>query len=96
MVPAPTASDVPKKERRLTERFKGFAISPKLSSRVRALFVAGSFTLGFDIEVVNNDAVDLLIGFIWTLATPVASTAIEHPRDFVVLLVRGGSLPLWR
>jgi hypothetical protein len=40
--------------------------------------MAGSFTLGFDVEVVNNDAVDLLIGFIWTLATPVASAAIGH------------------
>ena len=55
---------MPKKERRLTERFKGFAISPKLSSRVRALVVAGSFTLGFNVEVVNNDAVDLSVGFI--------------------------------
>jgi len=26
--------------------------------------------------VVNNDAVDLLIGFIWGLATPVVSAAI--------------------
>jgi hypothetical protein len=42
MVPAPTASDVPKKERRLTERFGG---------------------LEFDVDVVNNDAVDLFIGF---------------------------------
>jgi hypothetical protein len=42
MVPAPTASDVPKKERRLTERFGG---------------------LGFDVDVVTNDAVDLSIGF---------------------------------
>jgi hypothetical protein len=58
--------------------------------------MAGSLTLGFDVELVNNDAVDLLIGSIWTLATPVASAAIGHPRDFVVLLVRGGSLPLWR
>jgi len=40
--------------------------------------VAGSFTLGFDVEVVNNDAVDLLIGFMWTLATPVASAAMAH------------------
>jgi hypothetical protein len=78
MVPAPTAIDLPKKERRLIERFKGFAISPKLPSRVSTLFMAGSFTLGFDVEVVNNDAVDLLSGFIWTLATPVASPAIAH------------------
>jgi len=27
--------------------------------------MAASFPLGFDVEVVNNDAVDLLIGFIW-------------------------------
>ena len=48
MVPAPTASEVPKKERRLTERFGG---------------------LGFDVDVVNNDAVDLFIGFMaFTLA----------------------------
>jgi hypothetical protein len=40
--------------------------------------MAGSLTLGFDFEVVNNDAVDLLIGFIWTLATPIASAAIAH------------------
>jgi hypothetical protein len=40
--------------------------------------MAGSFTLGFNFEVVNNDAVDLLIGFIWTLATPVVSAAIAH------------------
>jgi len=32
--------------------------------------MVGSFTLGFDFEVVNNDAVELLIGFILrTLAT---------------------------
>jgi hypothetical protein len=77
MVPAPTASDVPKKERRLIELFKGLNLSSELSSRVSTLFMAGSFTLGFDFEVVNN-AVDLLIGFIWTLATPVASAAIGH------------------
>jgi multisubunit Na+/H+ antiporter MnhG subunit len=78
MVPAPTAIDLPKKERRLIERFKGFAISPKLSSRV-STFMVGSFTLGFNFEVVNNDAVELLIGFILrTLATPVASAAIAH------------------
>src|SRR5882762_3944498 len=58
--------------------------------------MAASFTLGFDVEVVNNDAVDLLVDFMWRLATPVASAAIAHPRDFVVLLVRRGSLPLWR
>jgi hypothetical protein len=63
IVPAPTASDVPKKERRLIELFKGLTLSS---------------TLGFDVEVVNNDAVDLLIGFIWTLATQVASAAIAH------------------
>jgi hypothetical protein len=39
--------------------------------------MAGSFTLGFDVEVVNNDAVDLLIGFIRALATLVASAAIS-------------------
>jgi hypothetical protein len=58
--------------------------------------MAGSFTLGFDVEVVDSDAVDRFIAFMWRLATPVASAAIAHPRDFVVLLVRGGSLPLWR
>jgi hypothetical protein len=26
----------------------------------------------------------------------VGSAAIAHPRDFVGLLLRGGSLPLWR
>ncbi len=70
MVPTPTASDVPKKERRLIELFKGLALSSKLSSRVSTLFMADSLTLGFDVEVVNNDAVDLLIGFIWRLPTP--------------------------
>jgi hypothetical protein len=78
MVPAPTASDVPKKERRLIELFKGLTLSSKLSSRVSTLFMAGSFILGFDVEVVNNDAVNLLAGFIWRLATPVASVAIAH------------------
>src|ERR1700704_3955816 len=78
MVPAPTASDLPKKERRLIELFKGLTLSSKLSSRVSTLFMADSLRLGFDVEVVNNDAVDLLIGFIWTLATPVASAAIAH------------------
>ena len=46
--------------------------------------MAASFPLGFDVAVVNNDAVDLLVDFIWTLATPVASAAIGHWRDFVV------------
>ena len=78
MVPAPTASDVPKKERRLIELFKGLTLSSKLSSRVSTLFMAGSLALGFDVEVVNNDAVDPLIGFMWTLATPVASAAKAH------------------
>ena len=58
--------------------------------------MAGSFTLLFDVEVVNDDAADLLVDFIRGLGTPVASAAIARPRDFVVLLVRGGSLPLWR
>jgi hypothetical protein len=41
--------------------------------------MAASFRLGFDFEVLNNDAVDLLTGFILrTLATPVASAAIAH------------------
>src|SRR5438876_9964496 len=96
IVPAPTASDLPKKERRLRKLFEGLTLSSKLSSRVSTLFMVGSFILGFDVEVVNNDALDLLIGFIWTLVTPVASAPIAHPRDFVVLLVRGGSLPLWK
>src|SRR6266550_2610970 len=88
MVPAPTASDLPKKERRLIELFKGLTLSSKLSSRVSTLFMAGSFALGFDVEVVNNDAVDLLVGFIWRLATPVASAAIAYTRDFVIPLMR--------
>src|SRR5882724_10434553 len=67
MVPTPTASDVPKKERRLIELFKGLTLTSKLSSRVSTLFMADSPALGFDVEVVNNDAVDLLIGFIWRL-----------------------------
>src|SRR6266481_4306973 len=96
IVPAPTASDLPKKERRLRKLFKGLTLSSKLSSRVSTLFMAGSFTLGFDVEVVNNDAVDLSVDFIPGLGTPVASAAIAYTRDFVVPLVRGGSLPLWR
>jgi len=40
--------------------------------------MSDSLALGFDVEVVNNDAVDLLIGFMWTLATPVASAAMAH------------------
>src|SRR6266404_607619 len=96
IVPAPTASDLPKKERRLRKLFKGLTLSSELSSRVSTLFMAGSFTLGFDVELVNNDAVDLLVDFMRGLATPVTSAAIAPPRDFVVLLVRGGSLSLWR
>src|SRR5437667_7517607 len=69
MVPAPTASDVPKKERRLIELFKGLTLSSKWSSRVSTLFMAGSFTLLFDVEVVNDDAVDLLVDFIRGLGT---------------------------
>src|SRR6266576_508703 len=95
IVPAPTASDLPKKERRLRKLSRGLTLSSKLFSRVSTLFMAGSFTLGFDVEVANSDAVDLLVDFMWRLATPIASAAIAHPRDFVVLLVRGGSLPLW-
>jgi hypothetical protein len=53
MVPAPTASDVPKKERRLTERFGG---------------------LGFDVDVVTNDAVDLSIDNILYLLAAIRST----------------------
>src|SRR5882724_6934001 len=78
MVPAPTASDFPKKERRLIELFTGLTLPSKLSSRVSTIFMAGSFTLGFDVEVVNNDAVQLLIGFMWRLAVQVASAAIVH------------------
>jgi hypothetical protein len=63
MVPAPTASDLPKKERRLIELFKGLTLCSNSSSRVSTLFMAGSFTLGFDVEVVNDDVVELLIGF---------------------------------
>jgi len=48
MVPAPTASDLPKKERRLREPFD--------------CSIGVSFTLGSDVEVVDNDAVGVLIG----------------------------------
>src|SRR2546430_823129 len=78
MVPAPAASDVPKKERRLIELSKGLNLSSELSSRVSTLFMADSFTLGFDFEVVNKDAVDLSADFIRGLGTPVASAAIAH------------------
>src|SRR5438874_8331228 len=78
MVPAPTASDVPKKERRLIELLKGLTLSSKLYSGVSTIFMAGSFTLGFDVELVNNDAVDLSADFIRGLGTPVASAAIAH------------------
>jgi len=40
--------------------------------------MAGSFTLGFDVELVNNDAVDLLVDFMWRLATPIASATTAH------------------
>src|SRR5262245_12334289 len=61
MVPAPTASDVPKKERLLTERFGG---------------------LGFDADVVSNDAVYLLIGFIPVNSRPLALLSFAHSWDF--------------
>jgi hypothetical protein len=60
MVPAPTASDVPKKERRLTERFGG---------------------LGFDVDVVNNDAVDLSIGFMAFTLTAIRCCHQLHVRN---------------
>jgi hypothetical protein len=50
--------------------------------------MAGSLALGFDVEVVNNDAVDPLIGFMWTLATPIASAAKAHWGDFVARPMR--------
>src|SRR4029077_11380957 len=67
MVPAPTAIDLPKKERRLGRLCKGLTLSSTFLSLVSALFMAGSFTLGFDVEGVNNDAVDLLVDFMWRL-----------------------------
>src|SRR5712672_2685095 len=63
MVPAPAASDLPKKERRLRKLCKGLTLSSKLSLRASTLFMDGSLTLGLDVEVVNNDAVAFLIGF---------------------------------
>jgi hypothetical protein len=60
MVPAPTASDVPKKERRLTERFGG---------------------LGFDVDVVNNDAVDLFVGFMAFTLTAIRCCHQLHVRN---------------
>src|SRR2546421_6682375 len=78
IVPAPTASDLPKKERRLRKLSRGLTLSSKLFSRVSTLFMLGSFILGFDFEVVNNDAVDPSVDFIRALATPVASAAIAH------------------
>jgi hypothetical protein len=33
--------------------------------------------LGLDVEVVDNDAVDLLSGFIWRLAMPVAAAVVH-------------------
>src|SRR5205085_12498906 len=77
MVPAPTASDLPKKERRLRKLFKGLTLSSKLSSRVSTLLMVGSFTLGFDVELDNN-AVDLSVDFIRGLGTRVASATIAH------------------
>src|SRR5882757_5665466 len=67
IVPAPTASDLPKKERRLRRLFKGLTLSSESSSRVSTLLMAGSFILGFDFEVVNNEAVDPSIDFIRAL-----------------------------
>ena len=38
--------------------------------------MAGSFTLGFHVEVVNNGAVDLFVGFIGHAMDAAASAAI--------------------
>src|SRR5438046_7376714 len=46
MVPAPTASDLPKKERRLIELFEGLTLSSKLSSRGRYWLLLKSFDAG--------------------------------------------------
>src|SRR5260370_16449057 len=84
MVPAPTASDLPKKERRLRKLCKGLTLSSEFSSRVSTLLMAGSFMLGFDFEVVNNDAVDPSVDFIRALGTPPASPPLPHCYDFLV------------
>src|SRR5438874_5051535 len=52
MVPAPTASDLPRKERRLIELFRGLTLSSKLSS-------SGGYWL-----LVRSFAVDALFVFI--------------------------------
>src|SRR6266550_2110203 len=75
-VPAPKAIVLPRKERRLIYLFRGLTLSSKLSSRVSAIFMAGSFTLGFHVEVVSNDAVDVFIAFIGQTVDTVASAAI--------------------
>src|SRR5712692_9141429 len=46
MVPAPTASDLPKKERRLSVLFDGSTLSSKLSSRGRYWLLLKSFAVG--------------------------------------------------
>jgi hypothetical protein len=66
-VPAPRAIVLPRIERRLMNRFRGLFLFSRFSSRVSTPFMVGSFKLGFDVEVLNNDAVELLIVFIWKL-----------------------------
>src|SRR5229473_5241662 len=46
IVPAPTASDLPKKERRLIELFEGLTLSSNLSSRGRYWLLLKSFAVG--------------------------------------------------
>src|SRR6266699_4306088 len=46
IVPAPTASDLPKKERRLIELFEGLTLSSKSSSRGRYWLLLKSFAVG--------------------------------------------------
>jgi hypothetical protein len=49
MLPAPTASDLPKKERRLRKPFD--------------CLIVVSLILGFEVEVLDNGALGVLIGF---------------------------------
>src|SRR5450759_2059889 len=61
MVPAPTASDLPKKERRLIELFDGLSVSSKFSSCPRRNDRRGKMRA---VEFADNDAVGLLNNFI--------------------------------
>src|SRR6266436_481769 len=63
IVPAPTASDLPRNERRLIELFRGLILFSELSSRGRSSLLLESFAVG------------LVIAFITAESKPTASRA---------------------